>query len=185
MCVCADHSTFAKPPGKFEAGTPAICEAIGLGVACDYLDAIKGVAIKSAHKLLKQHKTAEKVAKFLGMEGKFPDGPAGLAEYLEQLQQAKETFRHQRVYDPKLKKVVPLTPPPPNAPIMPHCGADIADDLAYKLCELGALHPETWQQLVVPGAPPERPQQQQPQPQPLPPPPPPAHVALRSRVAQV
>ena len=40
MCVCADHSTFAKPPGKFEAGTPAICEAIGLGVACDYLDAI-------------------------------------------------------------------------------------------------------------------------------------------------
>ena len=140
---------------------------------CDYLDAIKGVAIKSAHKLLKQHKSAEKVAKFLGMEGKFPDGPAGLAEYLEQLQQAKETFRHQRVYDPKLKKVVPLTPPPPNAPIMPHCGADIADDLAYKLCELGALHPETWQQLVVPGAPPERPQQQQPQPQPLPPPPPP------------
>ena len=76
---------------------------------CDYLDAIKGVAIKSAHKLLKQHKTAEKVAKFLGMEGKFPDGPAGLAEYLEQLQQAKETFRHQRVYDPKLSLSLSLS----------------------------------------------------------------------------
>ena len=35
--VYQTHSTFAKPPGKFEAGTPAICEAIGLGEACDYL----------------------------------------------------------------------------------------------------------------------------------------------------
>ena len=33
-------STYAKPPGKFEAGTPAICEAIGLGAACDYLSDI-------------------------------------------------------------------------------------------------------------------------------------------------
>eukprot|EP00213_Chloropicon_mariensis_P004377 CAMPEP_0197479108 /NCGR_PEP_ID=MMETSP1309-20131121/31679_1 /TAXON_ID=464262 /ORGANISM="Genus nov. species nov., Strain RCC998" /LENGTH=451 /DNA_ID=CAMNT_0043020689 /DNA_START=46 /DNA_END=1398 /DNA_ORIENTATION=- len=38
--VYEDHSTFAMPPGKFEAGTPAICEAIGLGAACDYLDKI-------------------------------------------------------------------------------------------------------------------------------------------------
>lgn len=35
--VFLDHSTFAPPPGRFEAGTPAIAEAIALGAACDYL----------------------------------------------------------------------------------------------------------------------------------------------------
>lgn len=35
--VFLDHSTYAPPPGRFEAGTPAIAEAIGLGAAVDYL----------------------------------------------------------------------------------------------------------------------------------------------------
>ena len=38
--VYLDHSTFAEPPSRFEAGTPGIAEAIGLGVACDYLTGI-------------------------------------------------------------------------------------------------------------------------------------------------
>jgi cysteine desulfurase/selenocysteine lyase len=33
-------TTYAPAPQKFEAGTPAIVEAIGLGVACDYVSAI-------------------------------------------------------------------------------------------------------------------------------------------------
>jgi cysteine desulfurase/selenocysteine lyase len=36
--VFLDHSTYAAPPARFEAGTPAIAEAIGLGAALDYLD---------------------------------------------------------------------------------------------------------------------------------------------------
>ncbi|XP_050282825.1 cysteine desulfurase 1, chloroplastic isoform X3 [Quercus robur] len=35
--VFLDHSTYAEPPSRFEAGTPAIGEAIGLGAAIDYL----------------------------------------------------------------------------------------------------------------------------------------------------
>ena len=35
--VFLDHSTYAAPPMRFEAGTPAIAEAVGLGAACDYL----------------------------------------------------------------------------------------------------------------------------------------------------
>ncbi|KAL6767434.1 SUFS1 [Auxenochlorella protothecoides x Auxenochlorella symbiontica] len=35
--VFLDRSTYAAPPSRFEAGTPAIAEAIGLGAACDYL----------------------------------------------------------------------------------------------------------------------------------------------------
>jgi len=38
--VYLDHSTWACLPHKFEAGTPAIGEAIGMGAALDYLQAI-------------------------------------------------------------------------------------------------------------------------------------------------
>jgi cysteine desulfurase/selenocysteine lyase len=38
--VRMDASTYAEPPSRFEAGTPAIGEAIALGAACDYLSAI-------------------------------------------------------------------------------------------------------------------------------------------------
>ena len=42
------HSTWADVPARFEAGTPAIAEAIGLGVAIDYLRDI-GVEHVAAH----------------------------------------------------------------------------------------------------------------------------------------
>ena len=38
--VFLDRSTYARPPGRFEAGTPAIAECVGLGAACDYLSSI-------------------------------------------------------------------------------------------------------------------------------------------------
>lgn len=41
--VYLDHSTYAEPPSRFEAGTPAIAEAVGLGAAVDYLQSIGGM----------------------------------------------------------------------------------------------------------------------------------------------
>jgi len=38
--VGRDESTYAEPPARFEAGTSAIAEGIGLGAAVDFLDAI-------------------------------------------------------------------------------------------------------------------------------------------------
>ncbi len=35
--VFLDHSTYAPPPSRFEPGTPAIAEAIGMGAAVDYI----------------------------------------------------------------------------------------------------------------------------------------------------
>jgi cysteine desulfurase/selenocysteine lyase len=46
--VFLDHSTWNDLPHKFEAGTPAIAEAIGLGAAVDYLTAL-GMANVRAH----------------------------------------------------------------------------------------------------------------------------------------
>jgi len=38
--VTMERSTFAKPPHRFEAGTPPIAQAVGLGAAVNYLTAI-------------------------------------------------------------------------------------------------------------------------------------------------
>jgi cysteine desulfurase/selenocysteine lyase len=38
--VTFERTTYAPPPQRFEAGTPAIAEAIGLAAACDYVDAV-------------------------------------------------------------------------------------------------------------------------------------------------
>lgn len=38
--VYATHSTYADPPARFEAGTPAIAEVVGFGAALDYLEGV-------------------------------------------------------------------------------------------------------------------------------------------------
>ncbi len=38
--VTMERSTFAPPPSRFEAGTPPIAQAVGLGAAVDYLSAV-------------------------------------------------------------------------------------------------------------------------------------------------
>lgn len=49
--VFLDHSTYAPPPNRFEAGTPAIGEVVGLGAAMDYLTSehVGGMAAVAAH----------------------------------------------------------------------------------------------------------------------------------------
>jgi len=44
--VSMQGSTFAPPPARFEAGTPPIAQAVGLGAAVDYLSAIGMSAIQ-------------------------------------------------------------------------------------------------------------------------------------------
>jgi cysteine desulfurase/selenocysteine lyase len=56
--VSFERATWAQVPHKFEAGTPAILEAIGLGAAIDYVNAIGFEAI-AAHELsLTEHALA-------------------------------------------------------------------------------------------------------------------------------
>lgn len=46
--VTMERSTFAAPPHRFEAGTPPIAQAVGLGAAADYLTAL-GMENVAAH----------------------------------------------------------------------------------------------------------------------------------------
>jgi cysteine desulfurase/selenocysteine lyase len=45
LSVSYERSTFKKAPGKFEAGTPNIADAIGLGAAIDFIEGIGRAAI--------------------------------------------------------------------------------------------------------------------------------------------
>jgi cysteine desulfurase/selenocysteine lyase len=53
--VYLDHSTWAELPHKFEAGTPAIGEAIGMGVALDYLQGLGLARIHAWEQRLTRH----------------------------------------------------------------------------------------------------------------------------------
>jgi cysteine desulfurase/selenocysteine lyase len=46
--VTMEHSTFADPPQRFEAGTPNVAQAVGLAAAVQYLDKI-GMPAVAAH----------------------------------------------------------------------------------------------------------------------------------------
>ena len=57
--VTLERSTWAAPPAKFEAGTPAIVEAIGLHAAIDYVSAIGMPAIEAHERGLVDHAMAK------------------------------------------------------------------------------------------------------------------------------
>lgn len=56
--VSYEKSVWAKPPHRFEAGTPAIIETIGLGAAIDYVRAIGFDAIAAHEQYLTEHALA-------------------------------------------------------------------------------------------------------------------------------
>jgi cysteine desulfurase/selenocysteine lyase len=71
-----EQSTYADVPARFEAGTPAIGEAIALGEACDFL---KGVGMEAIHR----HECAllgYALDRLAGVEGLTIFGPSGTEE---------------------------------------------------------------------------------------------------------
>ena len=57
--VFEDRVTYGDPPHKFEAGTPAIVQAIGLGAAIDYINAIGKPRIRAHETLLTKYAHAQ------------------------------------------------------------------------------------------------------------------------------
>jgi cysteine desulfurase / selenocysteine lyase len=68
--VYLDRSTWNDLPARFEAGTPNIADAIGLGAAVDYLSAL-GMANVRAHEV---QLTSYALERFKGLEGVTPFG---------------------------------------------------------------------------------------------------------------
>ena len=57
--VSFEGTTFKPPPSRFEAGTPAITEVIGLGVALDYMESLGREAIAAHEHDLLQYATQQ------------------------------------------------------------------------------------------------------------------------------
>ena len=64
--VREDGLTFAAPPARFEAGTPPIAQAVGLGLALDYIEAIGRPAI-AAHEEALRALATERLADIEGV----------------------------------------------------------------------------------------------------------------------
>jgi cysteine desulfurase / selenocysteine lyase len=55
--VFQDRVTYGDPPHRFEAGTPAIVQAIGLGAAIDYIQSVGKARIRAHEKALLDYAT--------------------------------------------------------------------------------------------------------------------------------
>lgn len=74
------QTTFATPPQRFEAGTPAIVEAIGLAAACDYVSAI-GLGAIHAHEARLVAMTREALRAMNDVTLFGPDDSAGIVSF--------------------------------------------------------------------------------------------------------
>lgn len=110
---------------------------------CDYLDSIPGIGLKTAHRMLRQHKTVEKVVQMVRLEGTL-NVPQG---YIQDFAQAELAFIHQRVFDPATKRLIPLNELPESGLSEDDekwVGLDLDVEVARGVAR-GDLHPETRQ----------------------------------------
>ncbi|QZH76636.1 MAG: cysteine desulfurase [Erythrobacter sp.] len=79
--VTFERATYAPPPQRFEAGTPAIVEAIAFGAACDYVSAV-GLDAIHAHeaRLVAQTREALRAMNDVTLFG--PEASAGIVSFL-------------------------------------------------------------------------------------------------------
>ena len=81
LSVTFERSTFKRAPGKFEAGTPNIAGAIGLGAAVDYLENIGRAAIFEHDSKLARYAQA-RLEELPGVRVFGPSERAGLVGFL-------------------------------------------------------------------------------------------------------
>ncbi|KUJ14628.1 uncharacterized protein LY89DRAFT_619648 [Mollisia scopiformis] len=107
---------------------------------CDYLASINNMGLKTAYRMVRKHRTIEKVVRMLQFDGKF-HVPKG---YLEAFYQAEFTFLHQRVFCPQSLSLVLHTQPeqPIDENKMSYIGAYVEPEIARGVAR-GDLNPMT------------------------------------------
>ena len=76
-----DRTSYAPAPQRFEAGTPAIVEAIGFGAACDYVSDI-GVEAIHAHEAALVAQTRDALGRMNDVTLYGPENSAGIVSFL-------------------------------------------------------------------------------------------------------
>ncbi|KAI9787638.1 MAG: Rad2 nuclease [Geoglossum umbratile] len=119
------------------------CMAILSG--CDYLASMNKMGLKTAYRLVRKHKTIERVLRAVQFDGQFRV-PAG---YLQAFRRAEMTFLHQRVFCPIKNALVMNTLPNEelDEDVLSAIGQDIESGIAIGVAR-GDLHPMTKKPLV-------------------------------------
>ena len=107
---------------------------------CDYLASINRMGLKSAYRLVRKHKTIEKILRMLSFDGQYHIPPG----YLEAFHKAELTFLHQRVFCPLKKDVVMMTDLQADAQPedFSFIGAEVEQEIAIGVAK-GDLDPMT------------------------------------------
>ncbi|GAP85028.2 putative exo1 protein [Rosellinia necatrix] len=113
---------------------------------CDYLDSIPSLGLKTAHRLLRKHKTVDRIVRTLQFEGKHRIP----ADYLTLFRQAEQTFLYQWAFCPTSKQLVNLTTLPPdlNLDQLPFVGSFVEPRLAQRIAA-GDVNPITKQEIIL------------------------------------
>lgn len=115
---------------------------------CDYLPGIGGLGLKTAHRMLRKHKTVDRLVKAAQFDGKLkvPN------DFMESFDQAEKTFLYSWVFCPEAKQLVNLTPVPDSLDIasMPYIGEEVPAHVARGVAT-GDLYPRTKQPMKFTG----------------------------------
>lgn len=107
---------------------------------CDYLAGLSNMGLKTAYRMVRKHKTPERLIRMIQFEGKHrvPE------DYMADFTKAELTFLHQRVYCPKKKELVFLTEPSAGQGVedMPFIGAHVDAEIATAVA-VGDVNPMT------------------------------------------
>ncbi|OTA80245.1 hypothetical protein M434DRAFT_86591, partial [Hypoxylon sp. CO27-5] len=138
FCACREVSLTGWTDAQFRQ--------MAILSGCDYLDSINNLGLKTAHRMLRKHKTPERVVRMLQFDGKHRVP----ADYLTMFQQAEQTFLYQWVFCPKANELVHFTEPGPDikADELPFIGPFIEPEVARGIA-IGDVNPITKQKIVL------------------------------------
>ncbi|KAH9880178.1 hypothetical protein J1614_002204 [Plenodomus biglobosus] len=125
---------------SFVGWTDADFRRMAILSGCDYLPGIGGLGLKTAHRMLRKHKTVDRLVKAAQFDGKLKV-PAG---FMTDFDQAEKTFLYSWVFCPILNKLVHLTPLEDGitAADMPYIGEEVPAHIAIEVAK-GNLYPRT------------------------------------------
>jgi exonuclease-1 len=117
---------------------------------CDYLPGIGGLGLKTAHRMLRKHKTVDRLVKAAQFDGRLKVP----ANFMAAFDQAEKTFMYQWVFCPVANKLVHLTPLAEGVAIadMPFLGEEVPAHIAVGVAR-GDLYPRTKLPITVFGKP--------------------------------
>ncbi|KAF7860593.1 uncharacterized protein EAF02_010827 [Botrytis sinoallii] len=138
FCACKDVNLTGWSDAEFRR--------MAILSGCDYLPSMSNMGLKTAYRLVRKHKTIEKVLRMIQFDGKFHVPK----NYLESFYQAEFTFLHQRVFCPQSLTLVLHTQPdlPLTEDQTQFIGHDVLPEIAQGVAK-GDLNPITKQPIVI------------------------------------